>query len=1076
MAREVCARGTLATSSFDKVLSMSGSGCYENYVRSLQVPAAEDRISLVEEIYHTAYSPAHTPKVIQKVITSATITTLSHFVHRDNNRLCQPTVPTHMVAKRGDKGTHIPIDSLEKTNCGRFAPMFQGEYCCFPYLLDKECPDGNGTMTKCPTPVWSFSHNKDTMEPIPMDSVPGIASHVTLEAAKSLFNMVSIRGKNDFESIYLDDCDQCKNKAEVKATATNHLICASLSRLDEIGGELAYLVLANNQDLPNSVGLTDWTDLTGKTKGDIYTGAGSMIRQQPIRLGFLTGQASIFVAAAMAQRAEVEALRGWELWDDFWAQLQSKRDMDLLCYIPDTRSAAAQCILDGSSGMCLTSDAMTSLWEGCSRREWNVAYSVTQVIRKLGKELCLEKDMIQLKLGENLGAKDKPEDLCDKKKTGPPLWKRRQEMFTSHTLELTRKIWGTVNSDLFGPLGRSPRGFSNRFDKSAHTIQQGKCLKSPQSSLSGYSGNVIVALLRRFCATKVSAANLSEHCMAMGNATLKYKDFFIQDCELHDAKATGGKGQVKTVCWDMIDLGPGGGVEKLAYMVEMCFLRVQQHLAERALARGNGALSTKKPTKAAAKDALLWETFVGYCLAQSITRVYLTFGTSLTATNFHRLMDMPAEWQEGDAYQVTVLFWDVLRTLFDLQLLTVEIEALSIQRDKKGHATAPNKLFCRQLQISDFDPKFSLRTGAFLKWARGGVTTPVTDCQWKNVEDHLNVQPRSFDLFGLSRLVLCGNVNPPSTNTKMDETFWVSLGGILLAAATEPDTPIRRKKRGRRMSPGATTAAIPTPCAASSNDPLPTPSSLIKNSDPQLNTPATTVSGFLHYPPQQGNASISPTVMLALQANQSKADSTPAAIPEAPISNDQAKPKQTVLVEGIYCWKPEEGELIRWEGDIPENACVLTPYPQKKARVEEARQKGQVVVDSLLTPISVAEVGVIMAAMDPAMGPDSEDIAREGADSCQRKSLRTLRQGEWLNDEVIHYFLLMLQKRDKQLVEAEQRERHSHFFKSFFVTKLRSVGHTGHGRDGVYEYGSVERWSKNVPGVYYCLPVHALNQ
>jgi Ulp1 family protease len=87
----------------------------------------------------------------------------------------------------------------------------------------------------------------------------------------------------------------------------------------------------------------------------------------------------------------------------------------------------------------------------------------------------------------------------------------------------------------------------------------------------------------------------------------------------------------------------------------------------------------------------------------------------------------------------------------------------------------------------------------------------------------------------------------------------------------------------------------------------------------------------------------------------------------------------------------------------------------------------------------------------------------------QRYSLRTLRPYEWLNDEVIHYFLVTLQRRDVQLCQEQQGRKRTHFFKSFFMTKLLDEGNVNPALDGTYCYNNVKRWSKKVPGGYLCL-------
>lgn len=67
-----------------------------------------------------------------------------------------------------------------------------------------------------------------------------------------------------------------------------------------------------------------------------------------------------------------------------------------------------------------------------------------------------------------------------------------------------------------------------------------------------------------------------------------------------------------------------------------------------------------------------------------------------------------------------------------------------------------------------------------------------------------------------------------------------------------------------------------------------------------------------------------------------------------------------------------------------------------------------------------------------------------GYQICQR-DLNTLREGSWLNDNIINCFVHLAQE------EAEVEGIKIYCFNSFFFTKLRSNG-----------YSSVRRWTKNV--------------
>jgi hypothetical protein len=73
-------------------------------------------------------------------------------------------------------------------------------------------------------------------------------------------------------------------------------------------------------------------------------------------------------------------------------------------------------------------------------------------------------------------------------------------------------------------------------------------------------------------------------------------------------------------------------------------------------------------------------------------------------------------------------------------------------------------------------------------------------------------------------------------------------------------------------------------------------------------------------------------------------------------------------------------------------------------------------------------------------GAETTIIKQIGTDSVQRQSIKTLRLDEWLNDEFIHYFYVMLSKRDDELCKQDNSRRKSQFFKSFFKTKLLDEG------------------------------------
>jgi hypothetical protein len=150
----------------------------------------------------------------------------------------------------------------------------------------------------------------------------------------------------------------------------------------------------------------------------------------------------------------------------------------------------------------------------------------------------------------------------------------------------------------------------------------------------------------------------------------------------------------------------------------------------------------------------------------------------------------------------------------------------------------------------------------------------------------------------------------------------------------------------------------------------------------------------------------------------------------------------------------------------------LDEREKQKVRDEEAQKRAS----SLMQQLSAQDKDRVLHALHE-IGPPTEVIAQAGLDSIQRESIQRLLPGQWLNDEVMHYFLVMLSKRDEEICSEDPSRKRCHFFKSFFITKLLNEGNSNPAIDGKYEYRNVKRWSKAVPGtckfrcclcVYFC--------
>jgi len=107
-------------------------------------------------------------------------------------------------------------------------------------------------------------------------------------------------------------------------------------------------------------------------------------------------------------------------------------------------------------------------------------------------------------------------------------------------------------------------------------------------------------------------------------------------------------------------------------------------------------------------------------------------------------------------------------------------------------------------------------------------------------------------------------------------------------------------------------------------------------------------------------------------------------------------------------------------------------------------------------PIPPSSLALVHSALHSSSSPPSKVVSQIGSDPITLANLRTLLPGSWLSDEVIHFWYALLLRRDADLCDAHPGRRRSHFFKSFFFTKLFESGE--------YKYAGVKRWSKNVAG------------
>lgn len=124
-----------------------------------------------------------------------------------------------------------------------------------------------------------------------------------------------------------------------------------------------------------------------------------------------------------------------------------------------------------------------------------------------------------------------------------------------------------------------------------------------------------------------------------------------------------------------------------------------------------------------------------------------------------------------------------------------------------------------------------------------------------------------------------------------------------------------------------------------------------------------------------------------------------------------------------------------------ESRETMTPAERLRQCIQEVEDKNLVTEGLFGTNRHRSNAEEVMA----------QEPSGKGYITVLRKNLETLREGEWLNDEVINfYFCVLLQRREKRCL----------FLKSNFYTQLIQDGHKT--QSGQYKYSQVNRWTKGI--------------
>ena len=120
--------------------------------------------------------------------------------------------------------------------------------------------------------------------------------------------------------------------------------------------------------------------------------------------------------------------------------------------------------------------------------------------------------------------------------------------------------------------------------------------------------------------------------------------------------------------------------------------------------------------------------------------------------------------------------------------------------------------------------------------------------------------------------------------------------------------------------------------------------------------------------------------------------------------------------------------------------------------VEEEDNQQAALIAGRKTDLGTEEREAILRLL--RMSPNSRDVVIDKFNiDITVSKLICLKPNTWLNDEIVNFYMCMLQERDQKLcAESKNKRLPSHYFNSFFVSKLLE--------NGQYDYAKVRRWSK----------------
>ena len=131
----------------------------------------------------------------------------------------------------------------------------------------------------------------------------------------------------------------------------------------------------------------------------------------------------------------------------------------------------------------------------------------------------------------------------------------------------------------------------------------------------------------------------------------------------------------------------------------------------------------------------------------------------------------------------------------------------------------------------------------------------------------------------------------------------------------------------------------------------------------------------------------------------------------------------------------------------PPDYDIIQQLPENQASQQSDQQTTIIDLDRIITDEEIENY---------IYGPSNDDTIIDKFNvNFTRRSIVTLRDNTWINDEVINFYMQLLNQREDEIsrLSIHSLRRPCYFFSSFFVAKLLE--------GDIYDYTRVKRWTRN---------------